>query len=377
MDRNQYKTLVETLSRLADPRYRRGKRHSWTLILTLIAAAMLSGQSHPRAIGQWVREHSQKLLEILQPARESLPSESTLRRALRSVNLLELEQSLGKFSQSLIPPPSGKHLEGVAMDGKQLRGTNAHGVKTHLMSLFTHCAAEVLAQMEVGEKTNEIGSAPKLLEGQNLRGWVVTADAIFAQKKVTRLILKQGGDYLFQVKENQPETYEAISSVFADGSFVLESNSTNGKGHGRYERRTVWTCIALSEWLKELGWSGVGQVLMRCCEREIIKTGEKSTEYSYAITSLTPPKANAARIQALWRGHWSIENKLHYVRDVSMGEDSNQCHTGNTPQAMAAIRNALLGLIRHSRTWRSVPDALRHFQASVPAALAFIGAVPT
>jgi hypothetical protein len=113
------------------------------------------------------------------------------------------------------------------------------------------------------------------------------------------------------------------------------------KGHGRIEKRTLSCGTGLVE---TLIWSGVAQVIRRTCERLVVKTGKRSVEVSYGITSLAPYEAQAEHLEQLWRGHWTIENRKHYVRDVTMGEDRNQMHTGDGPRVLASLRSGLLDL---------------------------------
>jgi predicted transposase YbfD/YdcC len=113
-------------------------------------------------------------------------------------------------------------------------------------------------------------------------------------------------------------------------------------------------------------------VLRRTCQRIKLKTGEVSEEVTYGITSLGWQEASAAQVEALWRGHWGIENRVHYVRDVTLGEDAGQIHVGSAPQALAALRNGLLSLLR-SKGVTNIADALRHYAASVPDIFALIG----
>ncbi len=119
----------------------------------------------------------------------------------------------------------------------------------------------------------------------------------------------------------------------------------------------------------------VGPGARRRCERVIIPTGEVSSETRYAVTSLPTQQADAAGLERYWRGHWCIENRVHHVRDVTMGENAGDVYVGQAPQVMAALRNALLNLLRH-RGWISIADALRHYGACPGNALAFIGAIP-
>jgi hypothetical protein len=144
------------------------------------------------------------------------------------------------------------------------------------------------------------------------------------------------------------------------------------KGHGRREWRTLETSSALQGWLK---WPEHRQVLRRTCRRLLLKTGKLQEETTYAVTSLARHEADAAVLEGFWRGHWTIENRVHYVRDVTFGEDTGQAYRGSTPQALAAFRNALLTLLR-SLGWANIADALRHFEANVAHALQLIGWLP-
>ena len=136
---------------------------------------------------------------------------------------------------------------------------------------------------------------------------------------------------------------------------------THEKGHGRIETRTLEASSALHAWLT---WPAQQQVLKRTCRRVEVRTGEVSAQVTYAVTSLAPEQASPAMLEQLWRGHWEIENKVHDIRDVTFGEDGGQAHTGATVQVLAALRNALLNLLR-AHGWHRIADALRHFGASV------------
>lgn len=373
MDPKEYTTLVEAFGAIPDPRKPKGVRYSWQMLLGLVAAAMVSGQQHGRAIGQWVAEHSELLKEIL--GRQRLPSEATLRRALRVIDLVQLEVTLGALAREEVLDA----VVGLAIDGKEVRGARAHGRKVHLVGLVDQAEGKVLSQVAIDQKSNEIRAVPVLLEGRNLTGTVITVDALLTQRELARQILDQGGHYLMVVKENQPQTRQAIEELFADTDWQrLKSKpywryQSSGKGHGRYESRVLEATTDANEYLrKDLCWPAAGQVMRRTTTRVSLSTGEVSRQSSYAITSLSPKQAGAKELESLWRGHWSIENKVHYVRDVTMGEDASQAHVGNTPQAMAALRNALIGLVRRAG-WQRVPDALRHYNAHPLQALQLVG----
>lgn len=339
MDQRMYTTLVEALAEVADPRKRRGQGYPWIFLLTLVSAALASGQRHGRAIGQWVQEHAEPLRQALDWRGRALPSEATLRRVLRHLDLAALEDRLRQLGEPLPAAPAPAPWQGVALDGKALRGARAHGRVVHLVSLVRHDGT-VLAQAAVADHTNEITAAPALLRGRDLRGQVVTVDALLAQQALARQIRQQHGHYLMVIKANQPKVSEAIALLFAEppgGTTAAKSVvRTVDKAHGRLEWRTLETSAALADWL---GWPGGRQVLRRTCRRVIVATGEVSEEVTYGITSLSARQANAAVLERLWRGHWAIENRVHYPRDVTLGEDAGQAYRGNTPQALAALRN--------------------------------------
>lgn len=382
MDRSQYTTLVEALSDVPDSRRRRGIRHSWGLLLTLIGAAMLSGQSHARAVAQWVSEHSQQLAECLQTQGGRLPSESTLRRALRMVDVEALEARLGGFAAGL--EGSAEGMRGQAIDGKQLRGARAHGRLVHLISLMSQEDGWVLAQAEVAPGSGEVAAVPHLLEGRELTGTLITVDALLAQRELARQILKQGGHYLMVIKHNQPETHETIAELFENPPWLPAERQEQywvhhsfEKGHGRLETRVLESSSSLNEYLcRWLQWPGVGQAMRRTYERVMLGTGQVSQETSYAITSLGHEQAGCAQLEGYWRGHWGIENRLHWVWDVTMGEDRGRAYTGSTPHALAALRNGIIGLLRASG-WTRIADALRHYNAHPDEALRLIGALPS
>jgi hypothetical protein len=153
------------------------------------------------------------------------------------------------------------------------------------------------------------------------------------------LILELEGDYLMVVKKNQPALYEFLELLFslpahpADHELWDQVGPTSEKGHGRLETRTL---ICGAAHIEDVDWPGVAQVIRRECERIELKSGKLTREVSYGLTSLAPSRAGAAAVEALWRGHWTIENGLHYVRDVSFGEDRGYAAAGSTAHCLAS-----------------------------------------
>jgi predicted transposase YbfD/YdcC len=388
MDQPKYITLTETLRSVPDPRHARGKRYSWLFLLTLIAAALASGQKTVNAIADWVKLHADELCEALKPPKGRMPSGSTFYRAVRAIDLVTLEVQLSDFAEPLataransasITTSEGKILQGQALDGKEVRGSQAHGQPLTLVSLVQHGTGITLAQVETDTKSNEIPAAAHLLATRDLTDTVTTTDALHTQRDLAQQILDQQGHYFMVVKENQPTLYQAIALLFEQPPWLKQEQSkeyqvhpSTNKGHGRREKRRLESSTTLCPYLN---WPGVGQVMRRQSRRMIVKTGQVSRKTRYGITSLRPQEAGAEQLELLWRRHWTIENRDHYVRDVTMGEDACQVHTGHAAHALAALRNAVLSLLRW-KGWTNIAAAIRHYAASVLRSLELIGAVP-
>ena len=388
MDQKQYSTLLSVLQDQPDPRCRRGRRYPWPFLLVLLSSALIAGQQGVQAMADWLNLHATELRARLQPSRDSMPSESTLRRVLREVDPTRLEQCLAEYMQgqaakqaapAAVVTNSGEVLQGQALDGKELRGVRAHGQPLHLLSLVQHGTGQVLKQQDVAVKTNEITVAPDLLAGRDLRGIIITVDALLTQRPLAQQIINQHGHYLMVVKRNQGQLYDAIALLFDQPPWLPREKEalcqvarTVEKGHGRLEQRQLESSAAL---LGYVDWPGAQQVLRRQCTRTVLKTGQVTTETTYAITSLPAHEVGAAGLAQIWRGHWTIENRVHYVRDVTLGEDACQVHVGSAPHVLAILRTAILNLFRRD-DWTNIADAVRYHAASISHTLALIGAVP-
>lgn len=376
MDQPQYSTLFDALAAVPDPRQARGKRLEWPFILGVIASAVLSHQRSAAAIAHWVHTHAPLLLTAFQPRRGRVPSEATIRRALRHIDVDQLEHQLAQLrgptpaprSTTTPAPPRG-----AAVDGKYVRGAGTHGCRTLLVSLVTHAPTWVVAQRRTAPHQHEGKAVAQLLTGRNLTGVVVTLDAGLTDPKLARQILAQGGHYLMVVKRNQARLYEEMTWYFDHPPLLCDrpwrTSETLTKGHGRLEHRRLTCTDDLDNYLT---WPGVQQVLRRECERRILRTGHVSQAVSYALTSLPATAVSAAQLEQLWRGHWMIENRVHYVRDVTLGEDAHQMHAAHAPQVLAALRNAVLNQLR-AAGWTNMAAALRHYSYAPSAALQFLG----
>jgi predicted transposase YbfD/YdcC len=218
-------------------------------------------------------------------------------------------------------------------------------------------------------KETELTVAPVLLAQLDLQGTVVTGDALYAQRALSRQVVEQGGDYFWVLKDNQPTVRAAVALLFAEPPWGEEFQVAQQTGrHGdRQEGRRLRASAALNHYLD---WPYLGQVC--CMERTRSRKGVKAEETAYAITSLTPEKVEARKLLQMWRGHWKIENQCHYVRDVTLQEDASQVRSGSAPEVMAALRNLVIGLVRQTGA-TNVAAALRHYSWKASAALALLG----
>ena len=388
MDLQDVPSLVEQLATgVPDPRQKRGQRYPWRLLLTLMCAALLSGQRSLRGMAHWMALHASELSVILRLTVCRLPSAATLCRVLQTVDEMALERHIAAHGQAVaaadpdsgcVTGPDGQTRCGQAVDGKAVRGAQAHGLKVFLVSLVRHGSGVVLAQQRIAAKTNEITAVPVLLAGRDMHGTVTTVDALLTHASLARQILSQGGDYVMPVKGNQPQLCEAIATVFQSaplprGEDDRQTTTQTHLAHGRQETRALTSSEALNAYLD---WPGLGQVFQRTCRRVSRRTGEVSEVTVYGLTSLRCSQAPPEQLETFCRGHWTIENRDHYVRDETLGEDRSQVHTGHTAHALAALRNGLLNVLRH-QGWHNIAEALRYYAASLPKTLALIGAGAT
>jgi predicted transposase YbfD/YdcC len=286
-----------------------------------------------------------------------------------------LEAHLSAWAEGLLgaTPVPQDTLEGLAVDGKTLRGSQKHGAPgAHLLSALGHRLGLTLAQHAVADTTNEMATVLELLRQVVLEGRVVTMDALLTQRPVAQQIVATGGDYVMVVKANQPQLRDDIATVFALAPIATERRTvaeTVDSGHGRIEQRRLETSDVLVGYSD---WPGLAQVFH--VQRQVInkKTGVVREEAVFGVTSLAPERADAAHLLALVRGHWHIENQSHWVRDVTFGEDRSQVRCGNLPQVMAALRNTVIGLMRRAGE-TNLAAACRRFAAQPTLALALIG----
>lgn len=370
-------SLYAQLSTLEDKRKAKGRRYSLALVLLLAILAKLCGEDTPSGIADWARLRTRQLVGFLQLDRKTLPCHNTYRRVLReAVNLLELQRLTSQFlTQGL----NQGHSVLVAIDGKTLRGTIPKGDTrgVHLLAAYLPEEGIVLMQMAVDQKENEIRVAPSLLQTLDLREKVVRADALLTQRKLSALILDADGDYLWVVKENQPQMLTDIREVFDPApagpawSHVprdLRTAKTVDSGHGRLEKRTLTASSFLNEYVD---WPGLKQVFR--LEREVTTqgTGEIRKDVTYGMTSLSPEAGPPDLLLNYMRGYWGIENGLHYRRDKTLREDATRMSHPKLAEAMAIINNLVIGLVKW-RGFDNLAAARRFYSAYVEDAMGLL-----
>jgi predicted transposase YbfD/YdcC len=372
----QVPSLTQALSLLPDFRQAQGKRYDLLPILLLCCIAMMCGCSSQSAIADWGRNYSHHWLYRLGFKRASAPSQSTLHRIFKGIDIVKLERLLSDWCQQLfglIGFTAPAEIEGASFDGKLLCGSNKQkALQPHLLASLSHKLGLVLGQVAVSEKSNEITAANELIEMLALDGIVITGDAMFTQRETARKIIAKGGDYLISVKANQPSLLDDIKQAFTDQWWMKDTISEIKDVDvyaGRIEERRLKVSTSMQDYSD---WPGLRRVLKLDRKVTCKRTGAVRQEEAYAITSLGEQRASAEQLLKLWREHWHIENRLHYVRDVTFKEDHSQVRAGKIPQVMAALRNAAISLMRVEGA-RNIAAACRRYAAQPGLAMTALG----
>jgi predicted transposase YbfD/YdcC len=330
-------------------------RHLLTDILVIALLGVMSGSDDYPGIVEFARDQQEWLKTFLRLP-HGIPSISTFRRVFAALKPSVLVEVMRRWSNALLGGPmKGKQ---IAIDGKTLRRSFDHGWdKSGLHIVTAWCVEEnlVLAQQAVDEKSNEIKAVPELLKLLDLRGAVVTVDAMNTQKEIAAQIVKGGGDYLMAVKENHPTLHDSIQRNFNE--MMLEKfdgvkhvyHQTIDGGHGRIETRRVWGMDQI-DWLEgRQDWKELKSVVVVESTRQIVGSSSSGTvERRYFIGSV--PCSSGERLAHLVRNHWSTENGQHWMLDMAFNEDQNRVRKDHGDQNLAVLRRIALNLLRRDKS---------------------------
>ena len=348
-------TLLQALAGVPDPRKPRGRRHSLQSILLVAVGAVLAGARSYAAIADWAATAEQAVAVC-----GRAPHASTIRRVLAAVDPAALQRALTGWVLTRRDALAAQAAQGagragparerrrvLAVDGKTLRGARDEtGQQDKLVCVYDHASRLVLTQSEVVDGDELAAFSAALDTLPDLHDVLITADALHCQRAHATYLGARGGHYLFTVKGNQPTLHQALAALPWKQVPVSRSRSV---GHGRTETRSIQV-IDLDDHVgdhqREDLFPGAARAIRIVRRRRRNSAGATTVETVYAITSLGYRDADPALLAAWIRGHWGIENAVHWVRDVTYGEDFSRVRTGSGPQVMAALRNTAINLVR-------------------------------
>lgn len=339
------KDLRALFDEIADPRVQRTRRHRLTDVLVVVLLGTVVGCPGWDSIERFASAREGELREIL-TLPGGIPSADTLRRVMKAVDPTALSKVLTSWTDALCETFAGKQ---VAIDGKSIRGTleaaSGQGA-LHVVNAWVCEHQMVLGQYATDVKSNEITAIPKLLELLSLRGSTVTIDAIGCQKGIAKAIVDKGADYIFGLKSNQPTLHEEVLGAFdaATRARLAEDprsySETADKGHGRNEMRRVWVNRNVSWLTQSEQWPALRTLIL--VEAERTRRGVRSCERRAYISSCDEP---AEVLASKVRGHWHVENRLHWVLDVTFGEDHARISRKHGAENMSVMRKLGMNLL--------------------------------
>jgi len=337
--------IQESLGGIQDPRRRWGNlRHKLVDILIIALSSVIIGEDEFEAMEDWGREREKWFRTFLELP-HGIPDADTFRRLFERIDPKGLLNSLNNW----LPQAAAEGKQEVNIDGKTLCGSGGRGKKAlHVVSAWVGEHDLVLGQLTTDEKSNEITAIPQVLDMIDVKGDVITIDAMGCQTVIASKIREKKADYILAVKENQPtlhgniqDYYEYLESKEGRKEPCDRWKSDLEKDHGRIERRSIDVVTEL-DWLEESkAWKDLSAIIRYRCERTV---GEQtSVTDRYYISSMV---ADAKTFAGLIRGHWSIENRLHWSLDVLFREDASQVKKGRAPLNLNILRKIALSLLR-------------------------------
>ncbi len=363
------RSLTEHFSIIKDPRQQSKVDHALTDILILCVIAVICGAEGWQDIEEFGRSRLDWLRQF-GDFEHGIPVDDTLARVISSLHPQAFQQCFIQWMQAAHDITAGQI---VAIDGKTVKRSfdkRRNKSAIHMISAFASANGVVLGQKKTADKSNEITAIPALLELLALKGCIVTIDAMGCQKKIAHQIVEQQADYVLAVKANQSQLHDAITDFFTtarSGDFAGVTHDfleETHKGHGRVEVRRYWLTDCLSSLPTPSAWSGLRCIGMVESERHV--AGKVSIEHRYFITSLD---ANATQFAHAVRSHWAIENRLHWVLDVTFREDASRVRRLNAAENMSVLRHIALNALRQEKSYKRGIKAKR-FKATLESSYA-------
>ena len=359
------RSLAYHLSSVPDPRSIRGKRHLLLDILLIVVLATICGADDWDAVEAFAKGHEAWLKTFL-ALPNGLPSHDTYNRVFQMLDPQTFSEAFLAWVRAIREKVPG---DIVALDGKTLRSALAEGKPAlHMVSAWSEANEMVLGQRAVDEKSNEITAIPELVKILDLKGCIVTIDAMGCQKTIAKEIVQKKADYILAVKGNQEKLQKSILEAFTkldeDPSAIPHfAAETRESGHGRKEIRRAATLDALQFLPDDLLFDWAKCESITRIQAEIVRGEKISLENRYFISTL--PLAKGETIARGVRKHWSIENKLHWSLDTTFREDANRTRTGHAPESSARLRHMALNLFSQDSNPAKKSVRLRRFMALV------------
>lgn len=357
------KKLQEGVKEITDPRRQWGNlRHKLEDILIIgLCSVICQGEDFEdmEVFGKEREEWLKKFLELP----HGIPDSDTFRRVFERVDPQELSKWLNQWLETEREP--GGRL--VSVDGKTIRGSGNNEHKAyHVISAWVGEQGITLGELQVGEKTNEIPQVPELLDLLDIKGDIVTADAMSCQKEIAKKIKEKEADYILALKGNQPTMEEEVKAYFDDLTENQEERektvswtSPTEKEHGRIEKRTV--TVAPCNWFQDQNqWKGLASFVR---VKRTVTIGEEMVSFErFYISSLNKTPEEFC---SLIRGHWSIENQLHWCLDVIFGEDSSCARKDNSPLNLNVLRKTALSLLKAVELGKRISLQKKRYMAAL------------
>jgi predicted transposase YbfD/YdcC len=342
-------TLIEHFTPLQDPRMINKNRHKLLDVVVIAICAVIGGAEDWVSISEFGRSKESWFRRFLELP-HGIPSHDTFGRVFALISPSEFHSCFTSWMHALTGVFKGL----VAIDGKTLRRSydrQANRAAIHMVSAWASENSLVLGQLKTEEKSNEITAIPKLLRVSAIKGCLVTIDAMGCQKAIAKQIVEQGGDYLLALKGNQSKLAEEVEAVFDEADsvnyegYVVDVHETEERNHGRREIRRYWSIAYEGLLVNAEPWAKLKMIGRVESERTV--EGKTTIEYRYYIGSID----NDARLFAKGvRGHWGIENGLHWTLDVAFREDDCRARKGHAPENLALLRHIAVNAIKQEKT---------------------------